>query len=260
MSSLLPMLGTIRDLLLVVLGFSLIVVVHELGHFLAARWAGVRVQAFAVGFGPSLLSYRKGMGLRRGSSEADYFKRLRTDPTLATSTDISPTEYRINALPFGGYVKMLGQDDADPGARSEEPDSFQNCPVWKRMVIISAGVVMNVILAAALFVVVFSVGLKTEPAIIGWVAPGSPSAAAVAVNAIDAGVTEPGLKAGDRIDRIDGEVPVKFMDLVHASAMARRDQPVSLIVRRAGVDLPLHFEIMPKVDEASRLQDRKSVV
>lgn len=254
MSSLLPMLGTLRDLLLVVLGFSLIIVVHELGHFLAARWAGVRVLAFAVGFGPSLISYRKGFGLRRGSSEGEYNRRRREDRTLADSRDISPTEYRLNALPFGGYVKMLGQDDTDPGARSDEPDSFQLCPVWKRMVIISAGVVMNVLLAAALFIVVFMVGLRTEPPVIGSVQPGSPAAAAVAVNAIDAGLTEPGLQAGDRVVSIDGEPPVKFMDLVHASAMARRGRPIQLVVERPGTESQLKFDIVPEVDEASRLQ------
>jgi len=256
MSSLLPMLATIRDLLLVILGFSLIVVVHELGHFLAARWAGVRVQAFAVGFGPAIVSYRKGLGVRRGSSEAGYNRMLRQSPAPGSPGvgGVSPTEYRLNALPFGGYVKMLGQDDVNPASTSTEPDSFQTCPVWKRMVIISAGVVMNVLLAAALFVGVFMVGLKTEPAIIGSVLPDKPAAVAVAVNAVEAGVTEPGLQAGDRVLAIDGERPAKFQDLVLAAAMARGGQPVTLSVQREGVDLPLRFEIRPEVDAASRLQ------
>lgn len=254
MSSLLPLLGTVGDLLLVVLGFSLIIVVHELGHFLAARWAGVRVLAFAVGFGPCLVSYRKGFGARRGSSELEYNRRLKIDPTLAHSLDISSTEYRLNALPFGGYVKMLGQDDADPGATSDAPDSFQTCPVWKRMVIISAGVVMNVILAAALFIVVFTVGLKTEPARIGSVMPGKPAATAVAVNGIEAGVTEPGLRPGDTVVSIDGEEPVKFQDLVLASAMAGRSRPLSVVVRREGVDIPLRYEISPEVEPETKLQ------
>ncbi len=254
MSSLLPMLATTRDLLMVVLGFSLIIVVHELGHFLAARWAGVRVLAFAVGFGAPLLSYRKGFGLRRGSTETEYNRRLRIDPTLAHSADISPTEYRINALPFGGYVKMLGQDDADPGATSDAPDSFQTCPVWKRMIIISAGVVMNIILAAILFIVVFTVGLRTEPARIGSVAEGKPAATAVPINGPDAGVTEVGLKPGDKVLSIDGEVPVKFQDLILASAMAGPAHPLSIIVSREGVSVPLHFSIAPQVDPETKLQ------
>ena len=254
MSSLLPILQTMRDLLLVVLGFSLIIVVHELGHFLVARWAGVRVLAFAVGFGPALVSYRKGMGIRRGSTEPEYNRRLKDDPTLARSLDISATEYRLNALPFGGYVKMLGQDDADPGSRSDEPDSFQQCPIWKRMGIISAGVVMNVILAAVLFIVVFSAGLKTEPPIVGTVVPGKPAAAAVPVNGPEAGVTEIGLKPGDVVVSLDGEQPVKFQDIVHAAAMSGRGEAVEMIIKRPGVDVPLRFEIVPDVDEFTRLQ------
>src|SRR6185295_12873292 len=151
MADFLSTLGTIKDLALFLLGFGLIVFVHELGHFAAARWAGVRVLAFAIGFGPPLISFRKGLGLRRGSSEAEY--RLRLDSLSASAAHgsaaaaISPTEYRLNWLPFGGYVKMLGQDDLDPTAVSSAPDSYQNCNVFKRMVIICAGVVMNIIFA-----------------------------------------------------------------------------------------------------------------
>src|SRR4051812_14841823 len=171
MPPLLPLLSQAGDLLLVVLGFSLIIVIHELGHFVAARWAKIRVLAFAVGFGPALVSYRRGLGLRKGSSEAEYRRLVgdtRSDRTGSVAavhselTDrISTTEYRLNALPFGGYVKMLGQDDADSTARSDEPDSYQNCRTWKRMIVISAGVIANIITAAILFVAVFMLGLKT---------------------------------------------------------------------------------------------------
>jgi hypothetical protein len=103
---------------------------------------------------------------------------------------------------------MLGQEDLDPGAASAAPDSFQNCAPWKRLVVISAGVVMNILLAASLFVIVFMAGLKTEPAIIGRVYPGSPAALAVPVSGADAANTEPGLRPGDRVVRIDGD-PVR---------------------------------------------------
>lgn len=250
MSSLTSFFTSLPDLLLVIVGFTMIIVVHELGHFLAARWAGVRVLAFAVGFGPSVVSYRKGLGVRRGSSEAEYLRLAER----GQDKGISPTEYRFNALPFGGYVKMLGQDDANPAATSEAPDSFQNCVVWKRMVIISAGVVMNVILSAVLFIVVFMVGLKVTPPIIGLVGPGTPAANAVPVNGDSAGVSEPGLRAGDRIVRINGREPGKFEDLITATAMARRGSSVSLEIERPGVATPLRFEVVPRVDEATRLQ------
>src|SRR3954470_14878265 len=154
MSNIAQYLGTARDLVLVLLGFGLIVFLHELGHFIAARWAGIRVLAFAVGFGPAAFSYRKGMGFRPGSSEAKYIElcKARSQGQVADVRGvdigaISPTEYRFNILPLGGYVKMLGQDDVNPLATSEAPDSYQNCKPWKRMVVISAGVITNVITA-----------------------------------------------------------------------------------------------------------------
>src|SRR3954467_14070565 len=98
------------DLLLVILGFGLIIFVHELGHFAAAKWAGIRVLAFAIGFGPAAVSYRKGLGWRRGSSEPEHQELVQR----GRAAGVSPTEYRLNWLPLGGYVKMLGQDDLDP--------------------------------------------------------------------------------------------------------------------------------------------------
>jgi regulator of sigma E protease len=76
MEELFGLAATGFDLMLVVLGFGFIIFVHELGHFLAARWAGIRVLAFAIGFGSAAVSYRKGLGWRRGSSEREYEERM----------------------------------------------------------------------------------------------------------------------------------------------------------------------------------------
>ncbi|MFM9996546.1 MAG: site-2 protease family protein [Phycisphaerales bacterium] len=259
MTQLAAMLGTVFDLLLVVLGFSLIVFVHELGHFLAARWAGIRVLAFAIGFGPAMASYRKGLGWRRGSSEPEYHRLVqeaqgergeqREAARAALAGRVSPTEYRVNWLPFGGYVKMLGQEDLNPEATSDAPDSYQNTPVPKRLVVISAGVVMNVVAAALLFMFVFMVGLKTEPPRIGAVAPGSPASKA---GAKDPGV-EAGLKPGDEIAAIDGRAPNSFNDLVLASAMARKGSTIEIAVRRSGHADDLRFALTPEQDPATRL-------
>ncbi|MBX3363432.1 MAG: site-2 protease family protein [Phycisphaeraceae bacterium] len=243
MSSLLPWLATLFDLFLVVLGFGLIIVIHELGHFLAARWAGVRVLAFAVGIGKPVFSYRRGIGWRRGSSEPEYLDSMRS------RSDISPTEYRFCWLPFGGYVKMLGQEDANPGAVSSAPDSYQNCPIWKRMIIISAGVIANVITAMLLFVFVFMVGLKSEPARIGGVVPGHPASQAIAENPdISAG-----LLPGDEVAWVDGRVPRHFNDLNLAVVMAARNEPVRLRIRRDGYTEPLAFNVTPKVEPSTGL-------
>ncbi len=252
MSTLLGTLGTALDLLLVVVGFGFIVFVHELGHFVAARWAGIRVLAFAMGIGPAAASYRPGLGWRRGSSEAEYERLLRTEREGIQRADVhavSPTEYRLCWLPFGGFVKMLGQEDLNPEATSSEPDSYQSAPVWKRMVVISAGVAMNVLLAAALFVLVFLVGLRTEPPKIGAVQPGSPASKAAAKGQ----GTEPGLRAGDEIASINGREPNSFNDLVLAAAMSRRGGAMEIGVRRPGLAEPIAFTVTPEQDPVSGL-------
>ncbi|MBL0921647.1 MAG: site-2 protease family protein, partial [Phycisphaerales bacterium] len=242
-------LGATGDLMLVVLGFSFIVLVHELGHFLAARWAKVRVEAFAMGFGPAVCSFRKGMGARWGSTEPEY-RRMRVE-NPAKAAALSPTEYRLNWLFFGGYVRMLGQDDASPGARVEHPDSFTSKPVWKRMVIISAGVIMNVLLAAVLFVVVFMIGLRTEPPLVGLVSPKSAAASAEVVSGWDE--ADPGLKPGDRVLLIAGHEPRDFGDIALEVAMARRGAPVEIVVEREGASGPVVLRASPAESRATRL-------
>ncbi len=245
----LAFLGATGDVLLVLLGFSFIVLVHELGHFVAARWAGVRVEAFAMGFGPAVVSFRKGMGLRRGSTEPEYRKLLETAPEKARA--MSPTEYRFNWLFFGGYVRMLGQDDMAPGKGVEHPESYTSKPVWKRMIIISAGVVMNVVLAAVLFLVVFMVGLKTEPAWIGDVERGSPASEAEVL----AGWSEddPGLKPGDRVLRVAGHEPSDFGDFALEIAMSKKGEPVEMVVEREGAATPVTLRVTPRVGSATGL-------
>ncbi|GJQ28511.1 MAG: hypothetical protein HBSAPP03_03950 [Phycisphaerae bacterium] len=249
-------LFTFLDFLLVAFGFGLIVFLHELGHFLAARWAGIRVLAFAVGFGPALFSYRRGLGLRRGSSEPDYLRRLRTagadlnDPPTVLA-GISPTEYRLNVLPFGGYVKMLGQVDGDASAVSAAADGYQRCVPWKRMVVISAGVIANLITAALIFMLVFKVGLKTETTVIGAVAPGSPAARAVVLAEAEAPALT-GLRPGDRLISIDGDTLKHFPDITTAVAMAPRGQAVVIVFERDGRTLTA--EVTPEKGDLGLLQ------
>lgn len=254
MAQILPFASTVFDLLLVVVGFGLIIVIHELGHFVAARWAGIRVFAFAVGFGPAVFSFRKGLGWRRGSSEGEY-RTLLADRDVSIHdlppTDVSPTEYRLNWLPLGGYVKMLGQEDANPGATSHAPDSYQTCHPAKRLVVISAGVVANVILAAIVFMLVFMVGLRTEPPRLGVVASDGPAATALPQ---DPAIVDAGLKAGDDVLRINGREARSFNDLMLASAMARPGDPIDVLVERDGFDTPLAFEVVPQKSEATGLQ------
>jgi len=238
-------LGTIANFLVIAAGFGFIIFIHELGHFLAAKWAGIRVLAFSIGFGQIMCSYRKGIGLRRGSSEPEYLKRaygLDSEKTQELHKDISPTEYRLSWLPLGGYVKMLGQEDLNPDAVSEDPDSYQNCTVPKRMVVICAGVIMNVISAAILFIIVFNAGLKVFPSRVGFIAPSGPAATATAVGRDDVGV---GLQRGDRITSINSKTMYSFEHIMPEIAMTRKGTPVSIIVERDGYDEPIEFSALP---------------
>jgi len=244
-------LANAMDLILVIIGFGLVIFIHELGHFLTAKWAGVRVHAFALGFGHAVCSYRRGMGFRLGSSEPDYEKGLKHGD--ADAADVSPTEYRLNWIPFGGYVKMLGQEDVDPAATSDAPDSFTSKPPWKRVIIMSGGVVMNLLLAAVLFIIVFGVGLDAPRPAIGAVAPDSPASRAQPLGQTADLVDATGLAPGDRILRINGKRQRTFNDVVVAVGMARLDEPVDFTVRRPGFDQPLRFAAKPVRDEQTRM-------
>lgn len=221
-------------IILLVLGFGMVVFIHELGHFLACKAVGVRVDRFALGFGPRLVGFRKG-----------------------------ETDYCIKMLPLGGYVKMLGQEDFDAledgGEAKRDPRSFLNKPIWARMVIVSAGVVMNIIFAAVLFVVVCSAGIRFYAPVVGDTVPGFP--AAEATTSLDPAATGPtskpastqatqpagaaglipvdedalhGLQPGDTILTVDGEDVSRFMQVRLAAALADRDETVVVTFRRDG--------------------------
>lgn len=254
------LIGSVLDLMLVVIGFGLLIFVHELGHFLAAKWAGIRVLGFALGFGGAVASYRRGMGVRLGSStEPEYaalLARQRAEGTAASPTlarGVSPTEYRLNWLPLGGYVKMYGQVDGDPSQVGDEPDSYQRAAVWKRMVVICAGVAANIVTACVLFMIVFKVGLSTEPATVGFVSPDLPASRAVLVGGGDAGGSA-GLRPGDRIVRVGEKRPSSFNDVAMAVAMTPRQSTLRMVVDRPGVG-ELEFEVRPEPGAQSRFME-----
>ena len=132
-------------ILQVVLGIGLVIFVHEAGHFMAARLCKVRVQVFSLGFGPKLLSWRRGY-----------------------------TEYQIAAVPLGGFVRMAGEEThySDRPAEDWEVGSKS---VGQRFFIYSAGVIMNVIFGLVVFPILFAVGIPSTPPVVGDVEPGSPA-------------------------------------------------------------------------------------
>src|SRR5262245_3056545 len=175
----------IGTIVLLILGFGFVVFWHELGHFLAAKWAGVKVEQFAIGFGHAICSWREGLGWRWGSSNKELERRLRdhldarrrAEERAGEQVDYSSeqfwqasqelglgeTEYRLNWLPLGGYVKMLGQDDLHPNSEVTDPRAYNMQSIGKRMVIVSAGVIMNVLLAAFGVCLLFLYGFHSPP-------------------------------------------------------------------------------------------------
>src|SRR5262249_2391168 len=118
--------SNIAVILQVVIVFGLIVFVHELGHFLAAKWAGVGVERFSLGFGPKLLGKK-----------------------------IGETEYLLSAVPLGGYVKMVGEEIGETVDPAVEQLSFSHKPVGKRFLIVFAGPFSNIIWAFIIFSITF---------------------------------------------------------------------------------------------------------
>ena len=242
--------------LALILGFGFLVLVHELGHFLVAKWAGIRATQFAIGFGPAIASYRRGLGVRPGSTEAEYEKRARAaageNPTedelyaAADAAGLGETEYRLNWLPLGGYVKMLGQEDLDPAAASQDDKAYNQKPIWKRMAVISAGVVMNLIFGILFLVGAFAPGSGVAfPApVVGGVQAGEPASTTYA-NGHAGDPAFQGLLPGDTITELNGE-PVEDMVAVRiATALGGRENTIGLTVDRPGIDAPLRYDLRP---------------
>lgn len=177
---------SVLNIVYVALGLGMVIFFHELGHFAVAKWCNVYVERFSIGFGPVIWSWTKG-----------------------------ETEYALSIIPFGGYVKMLGQDDIDPSQLSseeiaEDPRSYSAKPVWQRMAIISAGVIMNIITGMMFFALAYSMGVMASPARVGSLSVGSPAWVA-------------GLAPGDDIQEIDGDRITTFRDLLIQTALSSGD-------------------------------------
>ena len=241
------------NILLFVIGFGLLVFVHELGHFIAAKWAGIRTEAFAIGFGPPIFSWRKGIGFRAGSTNRPIEQKTGRNPRQLTDEDlaregIGETEYSLRWLPLGGFVRMLGQDDLAPGARASGDRSFNNTAIWKRMIVVSAGVIMNLLFAALLFIIAFSIGVRFEAPVIGEVFPGSPASLAVGTGKATGLV---GLEPDDEIISMDGDPVPTFLDATIGVAMAAPEAAIEVGVKRAGHDEVLTFEVLPVKSETA---------
>ena len=173
---------------------GVLIFVHELGHFMMARRIGVRVITFSLGFGPKILSFRRG-----------------------------DTEYCVSAIPLGGYVKMAGETPED--ARTGSSDEFLSKSKWQRFQVLVMGPVMNLALAVIVMALVLLQGAKLPAfddysVVVGAVAPGSPAEAA-------------GLQPGDRVISADDKELSTWKQFYMATA-TRANRPVRLVVERDG--------------------------
>jgi regulator of sigma E protease len=192
-----------------VLGFMILI--HEFGHFAVAKLLGVRVEQFAIGFGTRLVGFRRG-----------------------------ETDYRINAIPLGGYVKMSGENPMDE--RSDDPREFMNHSRWHRFLIAIAGPVMNILLAIVLLTTIYMVhyeyaAVDDEPTVIGWVFKDSAAAKA-------------GFQVGDRITRVEDEENPNWKQ-VEMKAALNPGQPLDVVVDRNGQSI--EKTIVPEAEGLDRI-------
>jgi regulator of sigma E protease len=185
--------GPIEMIVSFVVVIGILILIHELGHFFVARWCGVGVERFSIGFGPVLLR-------RRGKE----------------------TEYVLSAIPMGGYVKMMGEESPMEGGAAlpfDPKKAFALKPLWARFLIVFAGPGMNLVLAAVIFAAVLAtVGRPVWPAVVGKVSESTPAAAA-------------GLRTGDVITAVTG-TPIRYWEDLERAVAESNGRPLALSVRR----------------------------
>lgn len=200
-----------------VLLLSVLIFVHEFGHFIVAKWCGVRVLKFSIGFGSPI-----GFGKWRLAWERNG------------------TEYVIAWFPLGGFVKMLGENPDEveaPEAIANPAESLDNKTMWQKLAIVFAGPVVNLILPIFLYMGIFAVGMPRPVAVIGSVEAGSPGASA-------------GLRAGDRIVAVNGEA-VRWWDEFFDRYHAKSGETLQLSVEREGATL----DVAMPIEERARLDE-----
>lgn len=209
------LIGTIIPFLFVL---TVVVFVHEMGHYLVGRWCGIGVTAFSIGFGPELIGF----------------------------DDRHGTRWKLCAIPLGGYVKFVGDMNATSTPDTEEMDrltpaersvAFHTQPVWKRALTVVAGPMFNFLLTIAVFAVFFATygRVITEP-MVAEVRAGTPAAAA-------------GFMPGDRFVSVDGHAVETFSD-VQRFVSGRTGDPLIFVMLREGKEIELKAtpEVMEQED------------
>lgn len=201
------------NIIYAVILFGFLIFIHELGHFLAAKLSGVRVLKFSIGFGPKVIGKR-----------------------------IGETEYLISSIPLGGYVKMYGEESGDEII--DEKKSFKHQPVYKKIFIVFAGPLFNIISAIFLFWIIFVIGVPVLKPVIGEVMEDSPAYKA-------------GLKSGDTIVEIEGKKITDWFDMAQF-IQQNPNKNLTFKIQRNNEIFPI--QITPQAKESKNLFGEKIVV
>lgn len=200
-----------------ILVLAVIILVHEWGHFIACRSAGIEVEEFSIGFGPKLFSINR-----------------KTDQPKTEQT--GRTEYSLRLFPIGGYVRMAGADPDD----MDNPAGFNQASPWQRIKVLAAGPVMNFVLAVIIFIFAFTlIGIPqvVNEALLGEVVAGRPAAQA-------------GLESGDRVMKIDGRQVSTWEEMVGIIQKTPKGGSLEMVVMRDGEQHT--FSVNPEYNEASK--------
>jgi regulator of sigma E protease len=205
------------DTLKVMIGLGFIIFIHELGHFIAAKWCDVHVRTFSIGFGPAVpfCSYKWG-----------------------------ETTYMVGIIPLGGYVAMVGEGEGAEGEEEgeEDPRSFRKKSVGQRMIIISAGVIMNVLFGLACFTAVYLHGVQEKPATAGYLEGGGAAWRA-------------GMRTGDHITKIGDRENPPFDDIRPKVMSSSKGEKIKIEWDRTDAQGNVHHftgEVVPIRDEGQR--------
>jgi regulator of sigma E protease len=189
------------SILFAIIALGALIFIHELGHFIFAKTFGVGVEKFSLGFGPKI-----------------YGKK------------IGETEYLLSALPLGGYVKMVGEGDDVELTEEERERSFSDKAPLKRIAIVAAGPVFNLLFAYVIFIVIYLAGVPAVTSKVGEVVPGKPAARA-------------GILAGDQITAVNGKAIARWEDFAKTIAQGKL-VPLEIEVRRG--QQHLKFSMVPE--------------
>lgn len=196
---------------------AVIILVHEWGHFIACRSAGIEVEEFSIGFGPKLFSING-----------------KTDQASEGST--GKTEYSLRLFPIGGFVRMAGSEPDD----DENPAGFNQASPWQRIKVLGAGPIMNFVLAIVIFICAFTLIGIPQPinqAVLGEVVADKPAAQA-------------GLKSGDRVVSIDGRSISSWDQMVAAIQKTPRGDTLEMMVRRDGQLMKIN--VKPEYNQSTK--------